>query len=358
MQFTLSFSLSELLLHPVAITDNKQTKNRWFKLRCIVFLSIVFFITFNKTTKNLNSMKALVISGGGSKGAFAGGVAEYLINIQKRKYDIFVGTSTGSLLISHLALGKTKELKQLYSNVDNKSIFNNNPFFIKKVHGEKIVSINHTHVLWNLIRRKKTFGESKNLKRLIKKNITEDYFDLLKNSDIDIVVTVSNLTKNEIEYKSINDYDYEDFCDWIWASCNYVPFMSLLEKNNNQYADGGFGSLVPIREAINRGAKEIDVIILDTEIKHYYNLPAKNPFSLLSSLFDFLLENVEKHNVTIGKLAAKSNDVKLNLFYTPTVLTVNSLIFDKKKMSKWWKQGFDYAAETYDRKSSKVKYDK
>ena len=38
-------------------------------------------------------MKALVISGGGSKGAFAGGVAQYLMRNQGREYDIFVGTS-------------------------------------------------------------------------------------------------------------------------------------------------------------------------------------------------------------------------------------------------------------------------
>jgi predicted patatin/cPLA2 family phospholipase len=45
-----------------------------------------------------------VISGGGSKGAFAGGVAEYLIREQKRKYELYLGSSTGSLLVSHLAL--------------------------------------------------------------------------------------------------------------------------------------------------------------------------------------------------------------------------------------------------------------
>ncbi|MDG2443864.1 MAG: patatin-like phospholipase family protein, partial [Flavobacteriaceae bacterium] len=39
--------------------------------------------------------KALVISGGGSKGAFAGGVAEYLLKEKKKTYDIFLGTSTG-----------------------------------------------------------------------------------------------------------------------------------------------------------------------------------------------------------------------------------------------------------------------
>ena len=42
-------------------------------------------------------MKALVISGGGSKGAFAGGVAQYLIKDCQKKYDIFIGTSAGWL---------------------------------------------------------------------------------------------------------------------------------------------------------------------------------------------------------------------------------------------------------------------
>jgi len=41
-------------------------------------------------------MRALVISGGGSKGAFAGGVAQYLLEEKKKKeYDLFIGTSTG-----------------------------------------------------------------------------------------------------------------------------------------------------------------------------------------------------------------------------------------------------------------------
>ena len=51
-------------------------------------------------------MKALVISGGGSKGAFAGGVAQHLIQEEKKNYDLFIGTSTGGLMITHLSLGK------------------------------------------------------------------------------------------------------------------------------------------------------------------------------------------------------------------------------------------------------------
>ena len=287
--------------------------------------------------------KALVISGGGSKGAFAGGVAQYLINNENKEYDIFVGTSTGSLMVSHLALGKLEDLKKLYTNVNQKTIFSNNPFKIKNIDGEKVISIRHLNTLWNFLNGRKTFGESKNLRTLIKKNITKNMYHEIREKNKNVVVTVSNLTTNQIEYKTIDECTYDDYCDWIWASCNYVPFMSLLEKNNCQYADGGFGSLVPIREAIIRGATEIDAIILETEITQFNRLPAKNPFSLLFDLFDFMLTNVERHNITIGKLAAKSKGVKLNLYYTPTVLTTNSLIFDQVLMGKWWNSGYEYA---------------
>ena len=142
--------------------------------------------------------KALVISGGGSKGAFAGGVAQYLIRKEKREYDLFLGTSTGSLMVSHLALEMLDELKHLYTNVDQHSIFSNNPFIIKKVAGEKVVSINHFNTVRNFFKGKKTFGESKNLRNLIKHNITKEMFDKALALEKEVVVTVSNLTANQI----------------------------------------------------------------------------------------------------------------------------------------------------------------
>ena len=287
--------------------------------------------------------RALVISGGGSKGAFAGGVAEYLINHEKRDYDLFLGTSTGSLLISHLALHQLDELKSLYTSVDQQSIFSNNPFRIRNVNGQKVVSINHINTLWNFLNGRKTFGESKYLKDLIRRNVTREMYEAILEKEKEVIVTVSNLTTSQIEYKSNKDCTYDDFCDWIWGSCNYVPFMSLLEKDHCQYADGGFGALVPIREAILRGATEIDAIILETEVTLVNKLPAKNPFSLLFDVFEFMLTHVERHNITIGKLAATSKDVQLNLYYTPTILTTNSLVFDKKMMGEWWDSGYRYA---------------
>lgn len=288
-------------------------------------------------------MKALVISGGGSKGAFAGGVAEYLMTQKDKEYDILVGASTGSLMISHLALGRVEMLKELYTNVNQSTIFSLNPFIVKGRKSAKTVSINHFKVLWNLIRKGKTFGESKNLRKILHKIIDKDFFEELRESNKEIVVAVSNLTMGKVEYKSIKDFDREQFCDWIWASCNFVPFMSLYEKDSCQYADGGFGALVPIKEAINRGATEVDVVILDTETKLTATMPVKNPFSLITDVLNFTLEQVSKHNVSIGKLASVHHDVQLNLYYTPTILTTNSLVFDKELMTEWWEQGFKYA---------------
>ncbi|MDW5289743.1 patatin-like phospholipase family protein [Formosa sp. PL04] len=288
-------------------------------------------------------MRALVISGGGSKGAFAGGVAQYLIERKKREYDMYLGTSTGSMLIPHLATGDLKKLYKLYTNVSQRDIFSVSPFVQHKKGDREYVSINFMSSLLQFIKRKRTFGESKSLKRNIKKNFTLEEFNLIKQTKEDVVVTVTNLSKSKVEYKSIHDFTHEEFCNWIWISCNYVPFMSIATVDGYEYADGGFSCVVPIQEAINRGATEIDAVILESEQMKHNKVLGKNPFSLMLNLFGHVLDQVERHDIVIGKLAAIQKNVKLNLYYTPTQLTENSLIFSKPLMEKWWKQGYEYA---------------
>ncbi len=289
-------------------------------------------------------MKALVISGGGSKGAFAGGVAQYLMEVEKRDYDILVGTSTGSLLITHLALNNIGLLYDLYTNVTQRKIFSLNPFVVKRKGDREFVSINYFNVLLQFIKRKRTFGESKSLRATIKRNFTvSDYRQIIENTSKDVVVTVSNLSKNRVEYKSIRDLTYEEFCDWMWISCNYIPFMSLVTKNGYEYGDGGLGCVLPIREAIERGATEVDAIILESENMEHNKVLGKNPFSLMVSIYGFVLDQIEYHDISEGIIYAKHKGVKLNLYYTPTRLTENSLVFNKKLMTDWWEQGFNYA---------------
>lgn len=297
-------------------------------------------------------MRALVISGGGSKGAFAGGVAQYLMEEKNFSYDLFLGTSTGSLMISHLALNKIDKIKEVYTSVTQSSIFSNCPFTIHRKYGIATIGINHWNVLKNFSRGSKTFGESHNLRNLIANTLSEEEFRILKSGPLEIVVTVSNLTLNRVEYKSINDFEYDEFCDWIWISCNYIPFMSLVRKSGCEYADGGLGSMVPIEEAINRGAKEVDAIVLHTEVTHMNRMPSKNPFALLTNIFSFMLDQIERQNIKIGKYTANYQGAVINFYFTPTILTTNSLVFDKEQMTKWWKSGYIYASTRSDESSA------
>ncbi|MEH6681188.1 MAG: patatin-like phospholipase family protein [Sediminicola sp.] len=288
-------------------------------------------------------MRALVISGGGSKGAFAGGVAQYLMEVDKREYDILVGTSTGSLLIPHLATGNIKKLHEIYTNVNQLSIFSLNPFVVRKKEDREYVTINFLTTFLQFVKGKRTFGESRALRRTIKKNFSPLEYQHILDTHKEVVVTVSNLSKNRVEYKSIQDFSYDEFCEWIWISCNYIPFMSLVTKHGFEYGDGGLGCVVPIQEAIRRGATVVDAIILESENMEHNKVLGKNPFSLMLSIYGFVLDQIEYHDISEGILAAKHNKVELNLYYTPTKLTENSLVFNKKLMKKWWIQGFEYA---------------
>ena len=292
-------------------------------------------------------MRALVISGGGSKGAFAGGVAQYLIENEGREYDMFLGTSTGSLLVSHLALSDIPKIYKIFTNVQQHDIFSVSPFVQRKRGNREFVSIDFVNSMWQFIKMKRTFGESKSLKRNIKRNFTLAEFQKLRETKHDVIVTVTNLSKNRVEYKSIQECTHEEFCNWIWISCNYVPFMSLSKFDGYEYADGGLGCVIPIREAIQRGATEVDAIVLESESMDHNKVLGKNPFSLMMNLFGHLLDQVERNDITIGKLAAKTKNVDLNLYYTPTRLTENSLIFSKRLMVKWWREGFEYAQKKH-----------
>lgn len=283
-------------------------------------------------------MKALVISGGGSKGAFAGGLAEYLITVCKQDYKIFIGSSTGSLLVPLLSIGEIEKLKMVFTTVTQNDIFNNCPFLLKKRRGVYKTKINHLGILKMFIEGKKTFGESENLRGLIFETITESDFDRIKKNDVSI--TVSNLNTMGVEYKEAKDCTYVDFCEWIWASASLVPFMSLVNKNGFEYADGGMGNIVPVYQAIQKGATDLDIIVLKSNENPVNKLPVRNALDLTSRVFSFMLNQIVTDDLIIGRLEGLNKKIKLNFYYPKKELTTNSLIFDPNQMREWWEYGY------------------
>lgn len=292
-----------------------------------------------------DAKRALVISGGGSKGAFAGGIAEFLLRQCCHDYQLFVGTSAGSLLVPLLALGETERLKKVFTTINQHDIFSISPFIIRKSNGSFTYRINHFNTLRMFLRGKKTFGESENLRELIRLTFTEDDYHRLRASNKEVVVTVSNLSSKTVEYHSVHQNSYSDFCDWMWASANLVPFMSLVIKNGMEFADGGFGNYLPLREAIRRGACEVDAIILNPMgNNHACQLPVANAFGLLLRTYSFMLEQISLDDLDLGHFESLHRQVQLNCYHTPRVLTETSLIFDPEQMKGWWEEGYHYAS--------------
>ncbi len=290
-------------------------------------------------------MRALVISGGGSKGAFAGGVAEQLINERGIEYDIFVGSSTGSLLIPHLSIGKIDKIKEIYTHVTQDDIYSTSPFNIKFSDDRNLkVSINHFNTIKMFLKGKKTFGETEALRRTISKTVSAEDFQLMQDSKKKVIVTVSNISRTRVEYKYAKDCEYEDFLDWMWASCSFIPFMSLVEKNDYEYADGGFGNYIPIEEAISLGASVIDVIVLNPRRRPQSVIKSTNPFDLLLKSFMFMQKQIAYDDVHMGHLQSIYNDdVKVNFIFTPRMLTPHAFFFDPEQMCEWWQEGIEYA---------------
>lgn len=288
--------------------------------------------------------RALVISGGGSKGAFAGGIAEHLLLEQHQKYDLFIGTSAGSLLVPLLALGEVGRLKTVFTNIRQSDIFSICPFIIRKRHGGFDYRINHFNVLRMFMRGKKTFGESENLRHLIRRTFTPTDYLRLRDSGKEVIVTISNLSCYAVEHQSVHENSYEDFCDWMWISANIVPFMSLVKKDGMEYGDGGFGNYLPLQVAIQHGACEVDAIILKPmSASLHCRLPVPNAFALLLRTLDFMLDQISLGDQQRGQLESLQRKVLLRCYYTPRILTENSFIFDPEQMSAWWEEGHRHA---------------
>lgn len=306
-------------------------------------------------------MKGLVVSGGGAKGAYGGGLIEYLTKVKGNEYDKFIGSSTGVLLCSLTACNEIELLKHVYTNIQNKDIWKINPFFPNKDKNR----VNYFNIIKNSLPKikvvdkekfpyfklsyfkgNKSLGDGSNLKDTILSYFTEDLFNKVKYElKKEIIVCVTNLSLGKVEYKSSNDYDYLDFCEWMFASASAYPFMNFVTKDGFEYIDGGTLEPVPIQEIINRGCEEIDAIILHEKNPKTEPIRTKNIFNGMINTINIIHNEIRKSDIVIGKLKATNKNVDLNLYYTPTELTDNSLIFNKKQMTLWWDMGRNMGCE-------------
>lgn len=282
--------------------------------------------------------RGLVVSGGGSKGAFAGGIIEHILKDKKIYWESGSGASTGALLLPLSLMGDIDTLKDGFCNITNEKIYSKNPF-------KKNGKIKILNAIWRFITSKKSLGEAENLLNEIRRTLTKDKFNALKNSGQNVFITVSNFSTGNTEYINIDSYDYETFTKFMLASASVPIMFDVVEIDNNQYLDGGTLESVPIQKLIDDGCTEIDVIILkvDPKVKTKENKHSNSIIDVLFRTIELMNREIVENDVNVAKLSAKISDVKLNLYYQPTILSENVILFDPIEMKKMWDIGYEYA---------------
>ena len=291
-------------------------------------------------------MRALCISGGGSMGAWAGGVVEFL-KLSNKDWDKFFGTSTGSLMIPLIACDKVSKLKKAYTSISTDDIFSLNPFKIKSVKGGEFrFKLNHINIIKNFIRNgTSTLGDSSNLKQTIKNFLSQEEYNDIIDLKKEVVVSVCNLSTEELEMKSNLNQNYDYFIDWMVASSSATPFMSIVEKNGFDYVDGGILRYIPILEAIESGATEIDAIVLMEHDERNRVEKIRNVLHLIGKMIKIFLKNRKEDDTDLKRLSklVDEDEVIINFYYLPRKITNNPYIFDSNIMSSWWEEAFEFA---------------
>ena len=245
--------------------------------------------------------KALVVSGGGSKGAFAVGVIKQLTQNYNLNFDVIVGTSTGSLIAPLVALGKIDDLEKLYTTITNDDII------IKDNLGNRLSenSIFRVTPLWEKI----------------KSIYTDDFFTQLNQSGKEIYLNTTCLQSEELvvftnavaptesKYYTVRKLVNADhFRKAVLASACQPVFMTPVKVNldvpgeenpNYQFVDGGVREYAGVQMAIDAGAKEIFTILLSSKNPGPNNQEYMTMFPILEQTIAIFTTDVGRNDLII-----------------------------------------------------------
>lgn len=198
---------------------------------------------------------ALVLSGGGARGAYQVGVWKALKKLNK-KIDIVTGTSIGALNGCLFAQNDYYKAVKLWENVNFTNIFNDDiDIDFKTVTGKK-------NILKKYINSAITGGmDLGRMESFIKSGLD---LNKLNKSKIKFGLVTVNAKTMEPLYLTADKINKEQFADYLMASATVYPVFKKKQIDDEVFIDGGFHDNLPINFAIEMGAEEIIAVDLNS----------------------------------------------------------------------------------------------
>ncbi len=237
---------------------------------------------------------SIVIAGGALKVISVIGCVKYLEEHNKlgsiRNY---VGTSAGSIMCLFMILGYT------YSEIID--------FFVHNLSDEKINTLDPDECIELFNQYGLNSGSNIELfiKRiLIRKNHDENitFLDLAKKTGKNLVVCVSNLSKETPEYFNVDTMPHLQVVTAIKVSCSIPILLVPISINDNIYIDGGFYNNFPIDYFKNNTLK--DILGINIKLKIYQKT---------DTFLNYIMFMINSLVVKANNLYTNINDIEKNI---------------------------------------------
>ena len=190
-------------------------------------------------------MRALVLSGGGAKGSWQCGAVKYLVNDLGLQYDCICGISVGALNAAYMALYPKGQEKTAYAGLEelwmgiSTSKVRKNWLPLGPIHALWLDSVYDSTPLIDLVHT------DVNLKKI-------------RANGRKVAVGATSVTK--AKYRTFTQDD-DCFVDGVLASSAFPMGLCPIVINGEKYSDGGLKHIIPMQEAIDFGATDLDVIV-------------------------------------------------------------------------------------------------
>ncbi|MBM4277032.1 MAG: hypothetical protein FJ130_03995 [Deltaproteobacteria bacterium] len=234
--------------------------------------------------------RALVLSGGGAKGAFTAGVVKYLMVELGLNFDLVVGTSTGALIAPLVASQDIANLVHFYENVEQQDILTDRPDLLAFLFSD---ALNDTKPLERLIT--KFFGDRTRYEKLIR-------------SSTEMFVAVVNMQTGEIEYGNQHQDTKPTLLKKILASACVPVMMPPVKIGKHQYVDGGVKEIAPFSKAIDEGATHIVSVILspDAGLREPVRKQFTSSMEILKRTLELLTEEITDNDLKVATVYSEA----------------------------------------------------
>lgn len=178
---------------------------------------------------------ALVLSGGGSRGAYEIGVWQALkeMNI---KIDMVTGTSAGAINGAVISQGLFEAACEIWKELETDKVFDFSEGLIKG--GARYTAF----------------------KDMLLEKLDEE---AIRGSEVDLGIVTVEFPSMEPKYLWKEEIPEGQLIDYILASASCFPAVQSYEIGDSRYIDGGYSDNMPVGMALERGAANIIAVNLD-----------------------------------------------------------------------------------------------